>query len=136
LVSSRKTRQPVSHQMNTSKCSLLNSVLLQKTVEMQQIADTKLLEAHITSCHEQADQFSETLMSLELQLVDQLEVRIKRPNAISITERMEVSQISFFFLRTSSRTLRGTSQTWLEDSLNMSKGYILYPTKQNKMLLF
>jgi len=64
---------------------------------MQQIADTKLLEAHITSCHEQADQFSETLMSLELQLVDQLEVRIKRPNAISITERMEVSQISFFF---------------------------------------
>ncbi|XP_077069908.1 dynein regulatory complex subunit 3 [Siphateles boraxobius] len=45
----------------------------QKTVEMQQIADTELLEAHITSCHEQADQFSETLMSLELQLVDQLE---------------------------------------------------------------
>lgn len=46
---------------------------------MQQIADTELLEAHITSCHEQADQFSETLMSLELQLVDQLEVRIKIP---------------------------------------------------------
>lgn len=54
-----------------------NSVLLQKIVEMQGIADAELLEAHITSCHEQADQLSETLMSLELQLVDQLEVRIK-----------------------------------------------------------
>ncbi|XP_051742051.1 dynein regulatory complex subunit 3 [Ctenopharyngodon idella] len=45
----------------------------QKIVEMQEIADAELLEAHITSCHEQADQLSETLMSLELQLVDQLE---------------------------------------------------------------
>ncbi|XP_067285156.1 dynein regulatory complex subunit 3 [Pseudorasbora parva] len=45
----------------------------QKSVEMQQITDPELLEAHITSCHEQADQFSETLMGLELQLVEQLE---------------------------------------------------------------
>ncbi|XDV13822.1 hypothetical protein PO909_002148 [Leuciscus waleckii] len=45
----------------------------QKIVEMQQITDADLLEAHITSCHEQAEQFSENLMSLELQLVDQLE---------------------------------------------------------------
>lgn len=50
---------------------------MQKFVEMQEITDAELLEAHITSCHEQADQLSETLMSLELQLVDQLEVRIK-----------------------------------------------------------
>ncbi|XDV13809.1 hypothetical protein PO909_002136 [Leuciscus waleckii] len=45
----------------------------QKIVEMQQITDADLLEAHITSCHEQAEQFSENLTSLELQLVDQLE---------------------------------------------------------------
>ncbi len=50
---------------------------MQKIVEMQQIADVELLEDHIGSCQEQANQLSETLMSLELQLVDQLEVRIK-----------------------------------------------------------
>ncbi|XDV13805.1 hypothetical protein PO909_002132 [Leuciscus waleckii] len=44
----------------------------QKIVEMQQIADADLLEAHITSCHEQAEQFSENLMSLELHLVNKL----------------------------------------------------------------
>ncbi len=44
---------------------------------MQQITDVELLEDHIGSCQEQAIQLSETLMNLELQLVDQLEVRIK-----------------------------------------------------------
>ncbi|KAL1277649.1 hypothetical protein QQF64_024322 [Cirrhinus molitorella] len=45
----------------------------QKIAEMQQITDAELLEAHISSCQEQGNQLSETLMSLELQLVDQLE---------------------------------------------------------------
>uniref|UniRef100_A0A9J8CL39 Dynein regulatory complex subunit 3 n=1 Tax=Cyprinus carpio carpio TaxID=630221 RepID=A0A9J8CL39_CYPCA len=45
----------------------------QKIVEMQQITDVELLEDNISSCQEQASQLSETLMSLELQLVDQLE---------------------------------------------------------------
>ncbi|XP_059373752.1 dynein regulatory complex subunit 3 [Carassius carassius] len=45
----------------------------QKIVEMQQITDVELLEDHISLCQEQASQLSETLLSLELQLVDQLE---------------------------------------------------------------
>ncbi|XP_043091322.1 dynein regulatory complex subunit 3-like [Puntigrus tetrazona] len=45
----------------------------QNIAEMQQIADVELLEDHIRSCQEQASQLSETLMGLELQLVDQLE---------------------------------------------------------------
>ncbi|XP_016308057.1 dynein regulatory complex subunit 3 [Sinocyclocheilus anshuiensis] len=45
----------------------------QKIVEMHQITDVELLEDHISSCQEQANQLFETLMSLELQLVDQLE---------------------------------------------------------------
>ncbi|XP_050962383.1 dynein regulatory complex subunit 3 [Labeo rohita] len=49
----------------------------QKIAEMQQITDAELLEADISSCQEQANQLSETLMSLELQLVDQLEEIIK-----------------------------------------------------------
>ncbi|XP_073689261.1 dynein regulatory complex subunit 3 [Garra rufa] len=49
----------------------------QKIAEMQQITDTELLEAHINSCQAQGNQLSETLMSLELQLVDQLEEIIK-----------------------------------------------------------
>ncbi|RXN19781.1 dynein regulatory complex subunit 3 [Labeo rohita] len=48
-----------------------------KIAEMQQITDAELLEADISSCQEQANQLSETLMSLELQLVDQLEEIIK-----------------------------------------------------------
>ncbi len=53
---------------------------------MQQIADVELLEDHISSCQEQANQLSETLMSLELQLVDQLEVRIKTYRCILLAE--------------------------------------------------
>ncbi|XP_026064760.1 dynein regulatory complex subunit 3 isoform X2 [Carassius auratus] len=45
----------------------------QKILEMQQITDVELLEDHISLCQEQASQLSETLLSLELQLVDQLE---------------------------------------------------------------
>uniref|UniRef100_A0A8C2JV88 Dynein regulatory complex subunit 3 n=1 Tax=Cyprinus carpio TaxID=7962 RepID=A0A8C2JV88_CYPCA len=44
-----------------------------QVMEMQQITDVELLEDNISFCQEQASQLSETLMSLELQLVDQLE---------------------------------------------------------------
>ncbi|XP_076852928.1 dynein regulatory complex subunit 3 isoform X2 [Brachyhypopomus gauderio] len=40
---------------------------------MQKVADTRLLEAQITNCSEEITQLSQTLMTLELQLVDQLE---------------------------------------------------------------
>ncbi|TRY98968.1 hypothetical protein DNTS_001235 [Danionella cerebrum] len=46
-----------------------------KMIEMQQITDAVLIETYISSCLEEANQLSETLMSVELQLVDQLECR-------------------------------------------------------------
>ncbi|XDV13736.1 hypothetical protein PO909_002083 [Leuciscus waleckii] len=45
----------------------------QKIVDMQQIADADLLEARITSCHEQAGRLSYNLGTLELYLVNVLE---------------------------------------------------------------
>ncbi|XP_051571594.1 dynein regulatory complex subunit 3 [Myxocyprinus asiaticus] len=49
----------------------------QTIVEMQQITDPSLLDDKFDSCDEEINQLSETLMSLELQLVDQLEDIIK-----------------------------------------------------------
>ncbi|CAM4736067.1 unnamed protein product [Leuciscus chuanchicus] len=68
----------------------------QKIVEMQQITDADLLEAHITSCHEQAEQFSENLTSLELQLVDQLELLVDKDtvtNAVSASHDTHLQKI-------------------------------------------
>ncbi|CAM4736095.1 unnamed protein product, partial [Leuciscus chuanchicus] len=63
---------------------------------MQQITDADLLEAHITSCHEQAEQFSENLTSLELQLVDQLELLVDKDtvtNAVSASHDTHLQKI-------------------------------------------
>ncbi|KAA0705312.1 Dynein regulatory complex subunit 3 [Triplophysa tibetana] len=48
----------------------------QKVVEIKNITDDGLLEDHISTCREDLNQLSETLMSLELEIVEQLEVRM------------------------------------------------------------
>ncbi|XP_055040332.2 dynein regulatory complex subunit 3 [Misgurnus anguillicaudatus] len=49
----------------------------QTLVEIQQITDHKLLEDHVSSCNKDINKLSETLRSLEVHLVDQLEDMIK-----------------------------------------------------------
>lgn len=45
-------------------------------MKIKNITDDGLLEDHISTCKEELDQLPKTLMSLELELVDQLEVRM------------------------------------------------------------